>query len=267
MLPGPVRRHKGGSCGQADAVRTVGVDLAAAPERTGLCRIDWENATVEVWPRPVDDGTLVDVVAASDLAGFDVPLGWPDAFVDALVALRDCDEWPPAAMDPPTDRVALRYRLTDRVLIASGARPLSVSTDRIGVAAMRAARLQHLLRRAGVPVDRSGTSGRIVESYPAGALRVWGLVHRRYKHAANVATLETLVTDVLARCAPPLGEAAAASLREGDDDDFDAFVCALIARAAALGFTTRPSSDQLDVARREGWIHLPTVPLEQLLAG
>ena len=52
-----------------------------------------------------------------------------------------------------------------------------MSTDRIGVAAMRGARLQHLLDAAGVPVDRSGVTGRIVEAYPAAALQAWGLAN------------------------------------------------------------------------------------------
>lgn len=245
-------------------MRTVGVDLAAAPERTGLCEIDWDARRVRLWPRPVDDDAIVSAIAASDLAGLDVPLGWPDDFVGALGAFHDHGDWLPADIEPPADRVALRYRLTDRVIQRAGAQPLSVSTDRIGVPAMRAARLQHLLRRAGIPVDRSGTTGRIAETYPAGALRVWGLTHRGYKRAANVATLQTLVAEVVAR-GGLFGDAAAACLQRCDDDDFDAFVCALVARAVVLGLTAGPSDDELPVARREGWIHLPTGSLEQVL--
>jgi hypothetical protein len=43
------------------------------------------------------------------------------------------------------------------------------------------------------------------------------------------------------------------------DDAFDALICALIARAAALGLTTPPSpGTQTERASVEGWIHLPT---------
>jgi hypothetical protein len=34
-------------------------------------------------------------------------------------------------------------------------------------------------------------------------------------------------------------------------------LCALIARAAALGVTEPPPAEALDLARVEGWIHLP----------
>ena len=47
-------------------------------------------------------------------------------------------------------------------------------------------------------------------------------------------------------------------------DAFDAVVCAVVARAAALGRTSGPPRELADVASREGWIHLPTGPLDAL---
>jgi hypothetical protein len=44
---------------------------------------------------------------------------------------------------------------------------------------------------------------------------------------------------------------------EADDDAFDAFIAALIARAAARGFCEPVPSDVERVAAREGWIALP----------
>jgi len=41
------------------------------------------------------------------------------------------------------------------------------------------------------------------------------------------------------------------------DDALDAVLAALIARAGALGLTARPEGEDLELARREGWIHLP----------
>lgn len=43
-----------------------------------------------------------------------------------------------------------------------------------------------------------------------------------------------------------------------DDDDFDAFLSALIARAAQLGATDPVPRGMRWLAMREGWIHLPT---------
>jgi len=43
-----------------------------------------------------------------------------------------------------------------------------------------------------------------------------------------------------------------------DDDDFDAFVSALVARAAQLGLTDPVARGMRWQAFREGWIQLPT---------
>jgi predicted nuclease with RNAse H fold len=246
-------------------MRTVGVDLAADPANTGMCIVDWEAGTVALAPRPVLDGDIVTAVLGCDMAGFDVPLGWPDEFIDALVAHRAQQGWPPSATVPPVDRVPLRFRRTDLVTIASGSRPLSVSTDRIGVAAMRGARIQAALVRARVAVDRSGLSGRIAETYPAGALRMWGMQSTGYKKAANAVARAALVDAVVRQCGT-LGAASGKCLQGCSDDDLDAFVCAVLAKAVRLRLTTGPSPEDADAARREGWIHLPTAPLDVIVA-
>jgi hypothetical protein len=68
-----------------------------------------------------------------------------------------------------------------------------------------------------------------------------------------------------ARCGR-LGGAAAAALEGCDDHGLDAFVCALVARAALAGLTTGPARGQVDVARREGWIHVPTAGVTDIVA-
>ncbi len=240
------------------------MDLSADPTKTGACLIDWDAGTVAFLDRPTGDEALVEAALDADMIGIDVPLGWPDDFVAALVAHRDGTGWPPVGLDPPADRVALSYRTTDLLARASGARPLSVSSDRIGVAAMRGARLQHLLAAAGMPVDRSGLSGRVIEAYPAAALRVWGLTHSKYKGTANHDACRVLAGEVAQRCGP-LGAPVAACLDGCDDDSLDALICAFIARAALDGNTTRPRPQHAEVAAREGWIHIPTVGLDRIV--
>ena len=46
-------------------------------------------------------------------------------------------------------------------------------------------------------------------------------------------------------------------------------LCAVAARAAALGLTEPPGDAQRDLAEREGWIHLPAdgVTLRALVSG
>lgn len=247
-------------------MRTLGVDLAADPAKTGACVIDWDRCSVELLPRPTTDELIVDAARDADMIAFDVPLGWPDAFADAVVAHHARDGWPPMGTPPPDDRVPLRFRRTDVALRSRGMTPLSVSTDRIGVTALRGARLQQLLVEAGADVDRSGTTGRLIEAYPAAALRLWGLTSTGYKGSKppNRAACEALTAELTSRCGP-LAEAATAALTGCDDDALDAFICALVARAAALDLTGHPTDEDLPAARREGWIHLPTIDLDALV--
>lgn len=245
-------------------MRTLGVDLSANPVKTGVCQIDWDAGTVELTAPPVTDEQLVALIADVDLAGIDVPLGWPDAFVDAVAAHHVDQAWPVMDLEPPLDREPLRYRVTDRLLQEQGFRPLSVSSDLIGVPTMRGARLQHLLRDAGVTVDRSGTAGRIAEVYPAAALRTWGLTSTGYKGKANAAACGALAAALAQRCGR-LSDAVTACLDGCDDDGLDALVCAVLARAVLQQQTGAPPPGRLVSARREGWIHVPTASLEDVI--
>lgn len=96
---------------------------------------------------------------------------------------------------------------------------------------------------------------------PPAALRVWGLSSSKYKGTPNTEACRVLAGALTGRCGP-LSAAAATCLDGCDDDGLDGFVCALVARAALAGNTTRPGPEHLEVARREGWIHVPTVDLE-----
>lgn len=160
---------------------TLGVDLAAADERTATALVQWSarSATVRAVRLGVSDDDLVDAVRAAGKAGVDCPLGWSAAFVTFLVAQR-AGRLP--APEPGADGAAWRrglaYRVTDLVVRAEGGgNPLSVAADRIAHAAFRCAGLLARLAQEGEPVDRSG-SGVVVEVYPAAALRRWGLTHR-----------------------------------------------------------------------------------------
>lgn len=177
----------------------------------------------------------------------------------------EMERWPPMAYPPPADRAPLRFRRTDIILQDPGSRPLSVSSDRIGVAAMRGARIQALMAAEGIPVDRSGTTGRVIEAYPAAALRAWRLSSTGYKGRPNAEARRRLVDSVTERCGH-LSPAVAACLDGCDDDALDAFVCAVIARASLFGLTRPPSAEDLAVACREGWIHVPTADLLDIVS-
>ncbi len=248
-------------------MRTVGIDLAAQPSRTALAVVQWHTqaATVTELLRPTSDEQILAAVLDCDCAGFDVPLGWPAPFADFIADQRSDQQLPLANADAWRD---LAYRLTDRIVAQTfGKTPLSVSTDRIALAAIRGATLQAHLRDAGVDVSRDG-SGRILETYPAVALRQWKITtsgpYKGTDRARAAANLTSLV-DALMAAAPWLDLGPHEGLCRTNDDAFDAVICALIARAHQRGQCTRPTPEQQALARIEGWIAVPEAPLAALL--
>ncbi|HYO85305.1 MAG TPA: DUF429 domain-containing protein [Dermatophilaceae bacterium] len=242
---------------------TVGVDLAADPARTAACVIDWAIGRIEAIS-PVSDEQILELATTARVVGVDVPLGWPDDFVRAISAHHQQRPWPALAASTSIGRESLRYRRTDVLLRHAAHHPLSVSTDLIGVVALRAARLQHLLAAAGLTVDRSGITGVIVETYPAAALSGWRLPSRGYKGAKNRAGLASIVALVLDE-AGPLRPAATSALAGCSDHILDAFICAVVAAAARLGITALPGPQDQENARCEGWIHVPTATLAEIV--
>jgi hypothetical protein len=131
---------------------------------------------------------------------------------------------------------------------------------------MRYAALEPHLR-AIAPVDRRGTTGLLAEVYPAGSLRVWGLPDRGYKGTAGAAVRSALVDALVALLVPfVLGTDVVERCRR-HDDDLDAVVCALVATAVGIGRSTAPPPEHQTQAAREGWIHVPTVDLPELIVG
>jgi len=175
---------------------------------------------------------------------------------------------------PHTDTSALRLRITDRhTHEVTGYPPLSVSTDRIGVVALRCGQLLARLSHhgfgrdgaAGAPPRRDGSDG-IFEVYPAGALRCWDLPGRGYKRGDNAAEVRATIIDVLGECIE-LGGTDHLDRLSASHDDLDAVVAALATLAAVTGAVQSPPSAHQAVAEVEGWIHLPTGTLRHLGIG
>lgn len=240
----------------------LGVDLASQATRTAACLVEWGDspATIEWAEEGLDDDALLRLIRDCDVSAIDCPLGWPDAFVDAVFRHARGEPWPQHGL------IELRYRHTDRVVAAAVRRPLSVSSDLIAIPAFRCARLLSALAADGVDVDRAGT-GRVVEAYPAAALVGWGLDPGGYKRPDGRSRREALLDALVGE--PPLVESPPRVLHAliGSDHCFDAFVCALVARAATLGLTAPPPEEAREVASREGWIHLPREGSLRRLAG
>jgi predicted nuclease with RNAse H fold len=242
---------------------TLGVDLAADPKRTALCWIRWKSGTAEAYDAGcgADDEALLRSFKTADEVGIDAPFGWPDAFVEAVAAHHRGERWPTAGDKD------LQYRATDREVHRLAKRwPLSVSSDRIGVTTMRAARIFSEMARLGSPVDRDG-SGKLVEVYPAAALKRWGFNPEGYKGPENRGKRTRLLQEVETSTRSWLR--LSDSVREQcveSDDVLDALVAALVARAAATGHCEPIPPAMVATARREGWIHLPQSGSLPLLA-
>ncbi|MFE7168467.1 DUF429 domain-containing protein [Streptomyces sp. NPDC057616] len=247
---------------------TVGIDLAASARRTAVCRMEWtgEGAVTAEFVVPPTDADLLALIRAADKTGLDCPLGWPSGFVATVLAHHQGVRLPaPARFEERADGRAgldpLRFRLTDDLTWKATAMrpPLSVSTDLLGVVALRAARLLDALAAADVPVPRDG-SGLIAEVYPAAALRLWGIrPGRSYKNAGPESreVREHVLGSIEEGLGPRLPEQIRATCLDSHDH-LDALICALVARAVLLGDTDWPkTADERAAAVREGWIHLP----------
>ena len=239
-------------------MRTAGVDLAAEPGGTALAVIEWSDreARLVQLELGVADAPIVEAALAVDKIGIDCALGWPQEFVEFMVSHANI-----SAPAPATDvdggmewRRRRAYRETDRnVRQQTGRWPLSVSTDRLGLTAMRCAGLLARLRDAGLDVDRAG-AGAIAEVYPGASLRRWGIDTTGYRVSPDART--RLVAELRER-APWLSLDAFVDAMINSADALDAVIAALAARASALGICPPPPAEHAQLARIEGWIALP----------
>jgi predicted nuclease with RNAse H fold len=245
-------------------VLIAGVDLAAEPKGTALAVIDWSanSAKLVDLRLGVADADIVAVAQKVEKLGIDCALGWPVQFVDFLNRINLLEGSGEAFNGDLELRRALAYRETDRhVRAVTGRWPLSVSTDRLGMTAIRCAGLLSQLAHSGVPIDRSG-GGKVVEIYPGASLRIWGLRAPGYRASAE---LRTGMIDDLRKLAPYLDLDDAAALMIKSCDAFDAVIAALAARSAFLGHYEKPAPAQLQQAKTEGWVALPNQPLSSLI--
>lgn len=263
----------------------MGVDLAAQPANTAVCLLRWGDKRPQVLmlargrdneSTPLDDKWISTRAAGlrqdfGDITkvGIDDPFGWPVPFLDAMAAYRNGPHWP-WPIEHSTEEIRLRE--TDRVVRRrSGRWPLSVTSDRIAIPAMRCAGL--LTAIAGHvgsdQVSRDG-SGLCCEVYPDPALRDWVagtaavLGKASYKGKENSAMRIKLLGALQEQL--PLDDPEDQLDQVAAEDDYlDALICALVARAVERGRTYRPDgAHEAQRAAVEGWIHLPQDPLRSL---
>ncbi len=246
---------------------TVGIDLSASKQRTAATTIEWgeHQATVAEPALDLGDEDLVARLTAADWVGIDAPFGWPQAMVEAVHDYATTDRW------SGINKEAFRWRRTDilarELVLAETDKklwPLSVSSDRLAVTAWRTAGLrERVFEGSGLRFDRAGSDG-VMEVFPAAALLLWSVERGAYKTSQDPERREAEVNaraELLAAIeAKALWLRWAPGAREvcvDNDDALDALLAALIARAAALGLTAPPGAEDIDLARVEGWVHLP----------
>lgn len=245
-------------------VVTLGIDLSADDRRTAACAVTWRDGRAEVAAPEVglDDAALRarvgETLDRGGWVGIDAPFSWPVGFREALAAHGRGGGWAADWRD-----ARHQFRATDLFAAHCGRRPLSVSTNLIGVTAMRAARLlQDVGEARGRRLDVAGRD-RVVEVYPAGSLVAWGgrdggLDPQGYKRGARAGPARAALTAALCDRPWVLADAAARAACERSDHALDALVAALVTRAAACGLSRLPeTAEQRALAGQEGWIHLP----------
>lgn len=243
---------------------TVGVDLAAEPKGTAVARIEWlpQNARLANLHLGAADDLIVDLAKSSEKTGIDCALGWPVDFANFIVAHVAREHVLTPDMGSSDWRRQMSYRETDReVRRVTGRWPLSVSTDRLGVTALRCAGLVTRLQAAGLGTAREGGQ-EVVEIYPAASMKIWGFETAGYRDSPD--KRRHLISELLSAC-PWLDLAEHAELMVKSCDAFDAVIACLAARSAATGKSTSPNVSQLPLARIEGWIALPTSTVSELV--
>jgi predicted nuclease with RNAse H fold len=241
----------------------AGLDLAAEPKGSALAVIDWgsKKARLVSLELGIVDDLAVRTALEAEKFGIDCALGWPIDFVSFLNDHQNLNSVKSPFDGGATLRRNLAHRETDRtVREVTGKWPLSVSTDRLGMTAIRCAGLLSKME-THFQVDRSGF-GRVVEVYPGATLRGWFTATSGYRNSESI---RQALIEELGNRSPWLELSQFQELMIESCDSFDAVFAALAARAAQLGASTAPSEAQLSIAAVEGWIHLPTIELESLL--
>ena len=190
----------------------------------------------------------------SVLIALDAPLGWPQALAEMLPA-HFAGEAPRF-----TANAMFRRRTDDVVKEKLDKRPLDVGADKIARATHAALEFLDFLRRAsGLAVPLAWSPGQptgvsAIEVYPAATLIAYGLLPSlSYKKSTNESKNERhelveRLADIVELNEPTCKEMVARH------DLLDAAVCVIAGVDFAEGDVVEPLSEEIEQAKREGWI-------------
>ena len=250
----------------AGPLTIIGIDCAAQPENVGIAvgRRSQGATRVEMvysGKRKGRDG-LVERTAGlikkeasgATLVALDAPLGWPQALAETLPAHL-------AGSAPRFTADEMFRRRTDGVVKEKlNKQPLDVGADKIARATHAGLEFLGSLREAtGLAVPLAWSPGHAtgvsaIEVYPAATLIAYGLLPSlSYKKRTQESKNERRkLVDGLADIVE-LGEAAGNEMADRHDL-LDAAVCVIAGADFAEGSVVEPTSEDIDRARREGWI-------------
>ena len=240
-------------------MRTVEIDLAAKPKKTAVCVIDWAAGRVDLAPGGLTDEQLVESVLQGAMTGAIRVAGrLPRCDLRASCCSPLAHRASRSRGDP---RQALRFRRTDLVLIGGGHKPLSVTSDKIAVLAMRCAGLQHQMSLAGmISIAQACWDGCARCTQPP----------RSGRGDLRIAAISVLRTDLRWRIWPRRSSAPAGTLSftdtarvrcAFDGNCLDALICALTARAQALRAYAGPEHSASRPAAPRGMDPCPHCPV------
>ena len=259
-------------------MRSVGVDMSTSPSSTGWVVLHWDGLS----PARVEEihdrkrSSIVEQIRAraqDEWWAVDVPFGWP---VDFATWVADHSRGPvPPALDIDGRHWShLARRCTDEFVHAHNGTPgagFSVSFDKLGATAAAWASIEAALAAGNPPltVDRAGCCDEdgdlpVVETWPSAAWRAF--FREGDVDPGNPATMSPdSFRSALAGVVELTPDLYCLGVNDRSAHYRDALVCALVARARSLGQTMLPTGEDRRVAEREGWVHLPSVPLHRLV--
>ncbi len=246
----------------------IGIDCAVDEKNVAVARGYVDEGLVRVTDAiQCGKRSPADVVCefaeeAKTILAFDAPLGWPSALGAVLINHR-------AGAELSSYGHALFRRTTDIIVKReTGQQPLDVGADRIARTAAAALSLLGSIReRLERPVALAWNHQEMadisaIEVYPAATLRRLGVNHRSYKKPIEKdREARVLMVEALARSLD-LRAVREAVLQSADA--LDAAVCVLAAADFLAGNCRVPSSEEREVAEKEGWIWFRQKPPSQL---
>ena len=234
----------------------IGLDAASQLSNFGFAIGSVESDKVSIKEAGIigDDEYAIEDMIANHLrdadravVAIDAPLGWPAALGNALV--------PHAAGDNlSVEKNSLFKRNTDKtVRSVTGKNPLEIGADKIARATHTALEVLNRLRkksRLTLPLlwstEFSGAG--VIEVYPGATLKMHGAPSSAYKKPDEKAARDAIVKCV-GGTIPDLKRYVSAKA-----DVFDACLCVLAAHDFMMGSCRSPAQDELEDARKEGWI-------------